>query len=136
VAATAPDVAVQVGALARERVGGLQGIAAEPPQPRAVVVGHRLDATSSELRRFLDRNQITFEWLTPDVTDAAERWSGALPSDGDYPAVRVPDGTTLVRHAFARSPSSSASRPGRPRASTTRSSSAPGRRGSPPPSTG
>jgi thioredoxin reductase (NADPH) len=97
VAAAAPDVAVKVGTLARERVGGLQGIAAEPPQPRAVVVGHRWDATCSELRRFLDRNQITFEWLQPDATDAAERWTGALPPDGDCPVVRVMDGTTLVQ---------------------------------------
>src|SRR2546422_1868004 len=97
VAAAAPDVAVNVGALARERVGGLRGIAAEPPQPRAVVVGHRWDAACSEVRRFLDRNQITFEWLTPDATDATERWRGTLPPDGDCPAVRVTDGTTLVR---------------------------------------
>jgi thioredoxin reductase (NADPH) len=97
VAAGAPDVAVKVGALARERVGGLQGIAAEPPQPRAIVVGDRMDIASSELRRFLDRNQITFEWLTPDDPDAAERWGGALPPDGDRPAVRRADGTTLVR---------------------------------------
>src|ERR1051325_7853509 len=39
-------------------------------------------------RRFLARNQITFEWLTPDDPDAAERWGGALPPDGDRPAVR------------------------------------------------
>lgn len=97
VAAAAPDVAVNVGTLARERVGGLQGIAAEPPQPRAVVVGHRWDATCSEVRRFLDRNQITFEWLTPDAAEAAERWTGALPPDGDCPVVRVMDGTKLVR---------------------------------------
>jgi thioredoxin reductase (NADPH) len=96
VAAAAPEVAVSIGALARERVGGLQGIAAEPPQPRAVVVGRRLDAASAELRRFLDRNQITFEWFTPDDPDAPERW-GVLPPDGDCPAVRLPDGTTLAR---------------------------------------
>src|SRR5919204_3314927 len=71
VAAAAPDVAVKVGVLARGRVGRLPGIAAEPPQPRAIVVGHRVDGASSELRRFLDRNQITFEWLTPDDPDAA-----------------------------------------------------------------
>jgi thioredoxin reductase (NADPH) len=97
VAAGTPDVAVKVGALARQRVGGLQGIAAEPPQPRAVVVGRRLDAASAELRRFLDRNQVTFEWLTSDDPDAADRWGGALPQDGDLPAVRCPDGTTVVR---------------------------------------
>src|SRR5439155_6737868 len=77
VAAAAPEVAVRVGALARERVGGLQDIAAEPPQPRAVIAGRRLDAASSELRRFLDRNQITFEWLTPDDPDTAERWGSS-----------------------------------------------------------
>ena len=97
IAAAAPDVAVRVGALARERVGGLQGVAAEPPQPRAVVIGRRLDGASSELRRFLDRNQITFEWLTPDDPNAAERWGGELPPDGEYPAVRCPDGTTVMR---------------------------------------
>ena len=67
VAAVAPEVAMQVGALARERIGGLQGVAAEAPQPRALVLGHRWDAACSDLRRFLDRNQITFDWLTPDA---------------------------------------------------------------------
>jgi thioredoxin reductase (NADPH) len=50
-----------------------------------------------ELRRFLDRNQITFETLAPDAVDAAERWKDAMPPDGDLPAVRVPEGTTLTR---------------------------------------
>ena len=36
VAAVAPEVAMKVGALARERIGGLQGVAAEAPQPRAL----------------------------------------------------------------------------------------------------
>jgi thioredoxin reductase (NADPH) len=97
VAAAAPDVAMRVGGLARERIGGLQGVAAEPPRPRAYVFGHRWDAACSELRRFLDRNQITFVWITPDALDAAERWGGDLPPDGDCPVVRATDGTTLVR---------------------------------------
>ena len=62
------------------RIGGsrgLQGIAAEPPPPRAIVVGHRWDASCAELRRFLDRNQVTFRWITPDAPDAAEQWGGA-----------------------------------------------------------
>ena len=32
VAAASPEISVKVGALARERIGGLQGIAAEPPR--------------------------------------------------------------------------------------------------------
>ena len=70
VAAVAPDVAEEVGRLATHRMSGLrglQGIAAEPPPPRAIVVGHRWDPACAELRRFLDRNQVTFAWLTPDA---------------------------------------------------------------------
>ena len=42
VAATVPDVAVKVGEIARGRIGGLQHIVAEPPPPRAFVVGAQL----------------------------------------------------------------------------------------------
>jgi thioredoxin reductase (NADPH) len=96
VAAAAPDVALQIGGLARERIGGLQGVAAEAPKPRAHLVGHRWDAACSDLRRFLDRNQITFEWITPDASDASTDWGGELPPDGDLPALRA-RGQTLVR---------------------------------------
>src|SRR3954471_24031521 len=61
VAAVAPDVAKEVGRLAAERMSGargLQGTAAGPPPPRALVLGHRWDASCTELRRFLDRSQI------------------------------------------------------------------------------
>jgi len=100
VAAVAPEVAEEVGKLAANRIagpGGLQGIAAAPPPPRAILVGHRWDASCAELRRFLDRNQITFKWLTPDAPDAAEQWGGPLPADGDCPTIRIVDGTTVIR---------------------------------------
>ena len=79
IAALAPDVGREVGRLAANRIGGsggLQGLAAEPPPPRAILVGHRWDASCAELRRFLDRNQVTFRWLTrtrrtPPSTGAA-----------------------------------------------------------------
>jgi thioredoxin reductase (NADPH) len=100
VAAVEPDVAKEIGRLASNRMGGargLQGIAAEPPPPRAIVVGHRWDASCTELRRFLDRNQITFRWVRPDASDAAEQWGGPLPADGHRPAIRVVNGKTAVR---------------------------------------
>ena len=53
VAAASPEVGVRLGALARNRIGGLQGIVAEAPPPRAIVLGHRWDASCAELRRFL-----------------------------------------------------------------------------------
>ncbi len=105
VAAVTPDVVKEVGRLAADRIGGsrgLQAIAAEPPPPRAIVVGHRWDASCTELRRFLDRNQITFRWLTPDAPDAAEQWGGPLPVEGDCPVIRVIGGKTVVRPQLRR----------------------------------
>src|SRR5919197_1264659 len=77
VAAVAPEVATEVGKLASHRIAGprgLQGIAADPPPPRAIIVGHRWDPSCGELRRFLDRNQISFDWLNPDDADVTEEY--------------------------------------------------------------
>jgi thioredoxin reductase (NADPH) len=62
IAAACPEVSMKIGALARERVGGLQGIFSEAPKPRATVVGGRFDPACGALRRFLERNQISFQW--------------------------------------------------------------------------
>ena len=102
IVAASPEVGVQIAALARQRIGGLQGIAAEPPPPRAVVVGHRWDPACAALRHFLDRNQVTFEWVTPDAPDAQPEWGGPLPADEDCPTIRVVDGKTVVRPQLRR----------------------------------
>jgi thioredoxin reductase (NADPH) len=81
-AAKAPHVAVNVGEIARSRIGGLQHITAEPAPPRAVVVGAQHDKLCSELRHFLDRNEITFEWTKREEPDPTE--------------IRFSDGTTIV----------------------------------------
>jgi thioredoxin reductase (NADPH) len=77
-------------------------LAADPPPPRVIVVGHRWDARCTELRRFLDRNQVTFKWLTPETQDATEQWGGPLPSEDDWPAIRIVDGKTVVRPQLRR----------------------------------
>jgi thioredoxin reductase (NADPH) len=105
VAAVVPDVAKEVGRLAAHRMTGargLQGLAAEPMAPRAIVVGHRWDAACTELRRFLDRNQVTFTWITADAPDAAERWGDPVPAVDDLPAIRVVGGKTVVRPRLRR----------------------------------
>ncbi len=105
VAAVAPEVGRRVGLLASDRISGPRGwqalVSAAVPS-RATVLGHRWDAACAELRRFLDRNQVRFTWLQPDVPADAEQWSGALPAEGDHPAVRVADGTTVVRPPLRR----------------------------------
>jgi len=105
VAAVAPEVAKLVGRLASDRISGpkgLQAVVSAPAPFRAIVLGHRWDASCAELRRFLDRNQIRFRWLQPDVPADAEQWSGALPAEGDYPAIRVVNGKTVVRPQLRR----------------------------------
>jgi len=101
-AAAVPEVAAEVTALARKRIGGMQGYAADPPPPRAIVVGQRWDPACTELRHFLDRNQVTFKWITPEATDAAEQWGGPLPAEEDCPTVRVVNGKTVVRPQLRR----------------------------------
>ena len=99
-AAACPDVAGEVGRLAAHRIGGsggLQGIAAAPPPPRALVVGSRWDPGCGQLRHFLERNQISFSWVQPEAEDAVERWGGPLPAAADWPVIRVVGGKTVVR---------------------------------------
>jgi len=96
-AAASPELATAIGALARERMGGLQSIAAEPPKARVTLVGHRLDGACGGLRRFLDRNHISFDWLTPDAPQLAAAWPGSLPTDGECPALRLADGQVVAR---------------------------------------
>ena len=99
-AAVVPEVAEQVGRLASNRISGpagLQGIAADAPAPRATVVGDRWDRATAELRRFLDRNQISFRWIHADAPDAADDWGEALPRAEDRPAIRLAGGKVVVR---------------------------------------
>ena len=105
VAAVAPEIGLEVGKLAANRMTGtrgLQGLAAAPPPPRATVVGSRWDPDCAELRHFLDRNQVSYTWLQPDTPDAAEHWGGPLPRDDDLPVVRLVDGKTVVRPRLRR----------------------------------
>jgi thioredoxin reductase (NADPH) len=105
VAAVEPEVGRRVGVLASHRLGGSRGWQARVAETvpfRAVVLGHRWDAACAELRRFLDRNQVRFTWLQPDVPADAEQWEGALPAEGDYPALRVLNGKTVMRPQLRR----------------------------------
>ena len=140
VAAVAPDVAQEVGRLAADRMSGprgLQGIAAEPPPPRAIVVGHRWDADCAELRRFLDRNQITLQ-VGHAGRAGRRRATGAARCRPTATARRSASSTgkTVVRPQLRRVAEllGLAHRAGRRRVRHRRSS-APGRPGSPPPCT-
>jgi len=93
VAAASPEFVATMGAIARERIGGLQGIVAEGRKVMATLLGQRWDNDCLALRRFLASNQITFDWLTLDSPDLATRWPAPLPTPAELPAVRLADGT-------------------------------------------
>jgi thioredoxin reductase (NADPH) len=103
--ASVPEVADRVNTLASHRLTGPKGLQARASAPspfRAIVLGHRRDASCTALRRFLDRNEIRFRWLKPDVPADAEQWWGELPDEGDYPALRIVNGKTVVRPQLRR----------------------------------
>lgn len=97
VAAISPEISATMGALARERMGGLQGLARDTARPQATLVGDKWESASLGLRRFLGGNQVVFDWLTPDDPALQRRWQGAPPPADGLPAVQFADGTTLLR---------------------------------------
>jgi len=94
IAAISKDVAQKINALARERLGGLQAITSEPHKPRVTLIGHRWDTACADLRRFLARNQISFDWVTPDAPDAVAFLDASRPAV-DGPVARLADGTVI-----------------------------------------
>jgi len=105
IAAAVPVVAERIGKLAAHRMGGpggLQALVSQPEPVRVLLVGRRGDAACAELRRFLDRNQIRFEWLDPESPGDMAKWSGAPLAGQDLPVMRVIDGKTVVRPTLRR----------------------------------
>ena len=97
IAAASRDFSEKVSALARERLGGLQSLAAKPSKPRVTLIGPRWDAASGDLRKFLARNQISFNWLAPDAPELATLWPGPRPPDGGGPVLLLADGQVIAQ---------------------------------------
>jgi len=73
------------------RVTNLQKLAQTAPPPTATIIGHRYDVACHQLRDFLKRNRVLFEW-----NDLAQGGAQA-PREGErYPVVVLPDGRKLV----------------------------------------
>ncbi len=97
VSATSPDLSAKVGALARDRIEGLQDLAADQPAPQATIVGERYDAQCRALRDFLGRNGVSFEWITPDDPQVESSIPGYGRIKGRFPAVVLAGGTLLIK---------------------------------------
>jgi thioredoxin reductase (NADPH) len=76
IAATSPEVVAKIGALARERIGGLQGIAASRPRRVwrwSVTVGTPHAASCASSSR---ATRLPMSWMTPDAPELSTRWPG------------------------------------------------------------
>ncbi len=63
-----------------DRVGRLNKLTVENPMASATVIGHRLDSACYDLREFLSRNRIPFEWNDPAGEGAAGAGAFAPPT--------------------------------------------------------
>ena len=61
------------------------------------LIGHRWDAACGDLRRFLARNQISFDWLTPDSPEAAALGPARTGRQRTVPCARLADGELIER---------------------------------------
>jgi thioredoxin reductase (NADPH) len=92
----APSVRTAVTDALVSRVGGVEE-ATSAPQRMPTVVGERFDGACHDLRDFLARNFVAFEWLDPANADERPRIPAATLEDGRYPALVLPEGTLFVR---------------------------------------
>ncbi|HTD38166.1 MAG TPA: FAD-dependent oxidoreductase, partial [Candidatus Limnocylindrales bacterium] len=93
VAASAPGFAETVRAMALDRLGGLEEVAARSHHAVAVI-GPRWHEETHELRGFLHRNSVEFDWFAPDDSAAAPIVEAA-PEPEHFPIVRFRNGDVL-----------------------------------------
>ena len=78
------------------RVGGMEE-ATSAARRVPLVVGDRLDSGCHDLRDFLARNFVEFEWLDPENEDERARIPAPALAGDRYPSLVLPDDTVLVR---------------------------------------
>ena len=81
IAAASPEISLKVSALARERIGGLQGITAEPPKPRAIIFGQRWDTALRRPAPIPRTEPDQLRMGDARLTRAAGAWPGTLPPE-------------------------------------------------------
>jgi len=65
------------------------------------VVGHRWSAASHQVKDFLGRNQVPYQWLDVEVSDEARTVVQAAGQGAGLPLVVLPDGGVLQAPSIA-----------------------------------
>ncbi|MEA2664758.1 MAG: thioredoxin reductase [Candidatus Eremiobacteraeota bacterium] len=91
---SAEAAAIMARSLSR-RVAFISNAIAAENHTQATIVGDRLDFACHDIREFLSRNQIAFEWLDPNDEADAEIVPAAARGARRYPLVLLADGRVL-----------------------------------------
>jgi thioredoxin reductase (NADPH) len=89
------DAAAMLAATLVRRVGLIRDAYTASNVTQATIVGDRYDFACHDIRDFLARNQIAFEWLDPSEAGDAECIPPPVLATGVYPVVLLPDGRVL-----------------------------------------
>jgi thioredoxin reductase (NADPH) len=79
-----------------ERIRDLERVTTEIPSADVIIVGRRWDPACHDIRDFLARTQIAFEWIEPGDPHLHERVPEAKAHIDECPLVRTNDGRLLV----------------------------------------
>jgi thioredoxin reductase (NADPH) len=90
-----PEAAAILAQTLVRRVGVIRDAYAAAPVTQATIVGDRYDFACHDIRDFLARNQIVFEWLDPSDPGDVDCIPAAVLAAARYPAVVLPDGSVL-----------------------------------------
>jgi thioredoxin reductase (NADPH) len=90
-----PDAAALLAQTLVRRVGFIRDAYAASAVTQATIVGDRYDFACHDIRDFLARNQIVFEWLDPSDPGDADCIPAAVLDAAEYPAVLLSDGRVL-----------------------------------------
>jgi thioredoxin reductase (NADPH) len=90
-----PEAAALLAQTLVRRVEFIRDAYTAAPVAQATIVGDRYDFACHDIRDFLARNQIVFEWLDPSDPGDIECIPPAVLAAGRYPAVVLADGTVL-----------------------------------------
>src|SRR6266852_4935287 len=95
-----PELRADLQRAMATQVAQLQQFAVETPVAVVTIVGHRWDLTCHDLRDFLARNRVPFNWLDPDDPAAAAPLRELRLSASTYPLLVLPDGDVLEAPSF------------------------------------
>jgi thioredoxin reductase (NADPH) len=95
VATASPKFFKAVVSAALDRVEGLQELAAESAQPTVTLIAPQWDNAGHEVREFLERNSVQFDWFTPEDPEVPSLARESIKAQ-KYPVALLRDGTVLA----------------------------------------